>query len=144
MNQNQAAAPAANVERIRQILGDFAWFADRGDGERLAQLFVADGVLHVGGQELVGREQIAQDCLRRAAIPGRKTRHVWSNLRIERVEAGSISSTVVQLTFEQVDQQESGSQQLRISDVFDTFVQDSAGQWRIASRLIQRAMGLTL
>ena len=65
---------------IERLLTDFAWFADRGDGESLGQLFTADGALFVSGLELKGREQIAADCYRRASNPDRKTRHLWSNL----------------------------------------------------------------
>ncbi|MDB5947447.1 MAG: ring hydroxylating beta subunit [Ramlibacter sp.] len=137
-------AAGVDINRVRDLLSEFAWFADRGDGEGLSRLFLPEGVLHAGGQDHAGREQIAQDCVRRAAIPGRKTRHVWSNLRIERVEAGSISTTAVQLTFEQLDQPEPGSTQLRISDLFDTFRRDASGDWRFATRRIQRAMGLML
>jgi uncharacterized protein (TIGR02246 family) len=144
MNEGHAAAAPADIERIRELLTDFACFADRGDGERLSQLFRPDGVLHVGGQEHVGREQIAQDCLRRAAIPGRKTRHVWSNLRVERAEAGTITTTAVQLTFEQVAGADSTATQLRVNDMFDTFVRDGSGPWRFAARRIERAIGLTL
>jgi hypothetical protein len=137
------AAPA-DIERIRELLSDFAWFADRGDGEALSRLFLPEGVLHVGGQDHAGRAQIAQDCMRRAAIPGRKTRHVWSNLRVERAEAGRISTTAVQLTFEQLEQSASASTQLRVNDVFDTFCRDLSGHWRFATRRIERAMGIVL
>jgi hypothetical protein len=148
MNESHrpAARPAASptdIALISELLTDFAWFADRGDGEGLSGLFQPDGVLHVGGQTHVGRQQIGDDCVRRAAVPGRKVRHVWSNLRVERAEPGRIVTAAVQLTFEQLDPQ-AGSTQLRINDVFDTFTRDLPGPWRFAARRIERAMGLTL
>jgi hypothetical protein len=145
MNEShRAAASLVDTTRIGELLSDFAWFADRGDGEGLSRLFLPEGVLHVGGDVHVGRQQIADDCVRRAAVPGRKVRHVWSNLRIERAEAGRISTTAVQLTFEQLDRQGTASTQLRVNDLFDTFTRDLSGHWRFASRRIERAMGLTL
>jgi hypothetical protein len=137
----------ADIDRIRELLSEFAWCADRGDGAGLSALFLPEGVLHAGGQDHVGRERIAQDCARRAAVPGRKTRHVWSNLRVERADAGRISTTAVQLTFEQLEQPGQagpGSTQLRVNDVFDTFALDSSGRWRFMTRRIERAMGLVL
>src|ERR1700730_12135316 len=83
----EAAVSYAERAAIEQLLGDFAWHADRGEGVLLAGLFMPDGVLVVGGQELHGCEQIAQDCHRRGIGSTRKTRHVWSNLRITRREA---------------------------------------------------------
>jgi hypothetical protein len=137
------AAPAA-LARIRDLLTDFAWFADQGDGEGLSRLFLPEGVLHVGGQEHVGREQIGRDCVRRAAVPGRKTRHLWSNLRVERADADWVATTALQLTFEQVGPEAPGSTQLRVNDVFDIFTRDLSGDWRFAKRRIERAMGLVL
>jgi hypothetical protein len=143
MNEShRAAASLVDTTRIGELLSDFAWFADRGDGEGLSRLFLPEGVLHVGGDVHVGRQQIADDCVRRAAVPGRKVRHVWSNLRVERAEAARISTTAVQLTFEQLDP--AGPTQLRINDLFDTFTRDLSGHWCIATRRIERAMGLTL
>ncbi|MDB5861634.1 MAG: ring hydroxylating beta subunit [Ramlibacter sp.] len=147
MTETQSAAAAvapADLERIRDLLTAFAWFADRGDGDGLSRLFLPEGVLHVGGQDLVGREQIGRDCIRRAALPGRKARHVWSNLRIEGVEVDRISTTAVQLTFEQVDEQGSASTHLRVNDLFDNFTGDGKGGWHFARRRIERAMALVL
>jgi hypothetical protein len=147
MNDSLSTAvmvPPADLERIRELLTSFAWFADRGDGDGLSRLFLPEAVLHVGGQDHVGREQIAQDCRRRAAVPGRKVRHVWSNLRIERAAADRISTTAVQLTFEQFEQQEGAPTHLRVNDMLDTFARDPSGQWHFAGRRIERALALVL
>lgn len=127
---------------IERVLSDFAWYADRGDGTSLAELFVPDGVLCVGGQELKGRLQIADDCRRRASQPDRKTRHIWSNLRIERAQANSATGTAVQLTFEQHGPDT--PTQLRVNDLFDEFEKDAQGVWRLARRVISREMSLSL
>src|ERR1700730_4202781 len=83
----EAAVTYPERAAIEQLLGDFAWHADRGEGVLLAALFLPDGILVVGGQELPGRERIGADCHRRAIGSTRKTRHVWLNLRIARREA---------------------------------------------------------
>lgn len=125
-----------DIHAIEKLLSDFAWYADRGDGESMAQLFVPDGVLHVGGQQLAGREAIARDCERRHAEPGRKTRHVWSNLRIEGEDADSASTSAVQITFEL--RAPDGSVQTRVNDLFDTLRRMGSGTWLIENRVIQR------
>jgi ketosteroid isomerase-like protein len=127
---------------IERLLSDFAWFADRGDGTSLSQLFIPDGVLLVSGNELRGRVQIAEDCIRRLLNPDRKTRHVWSNLRIDRIDGDTAASFAIQLTFEQ-----SGAgqpTQLRVNDLVDEFQRDSSGSWKIARRVIDRKMALSI
>lgn len=146
-NDRHDAAPAAaasDLEEIRALLSDFAWFADRGDGESLSRLFLPEASLQVGGQEHVGRRQIGDDCARRAAAPGRRARHLWTNLRVLRSEDGQLATALLQMTFEQVVLPEQTTQELRVNDVFDTFGRDAQGRWRFASRRIERAIGITL
>ncbi len=127
-----------DVADIERLLTDFAWFADRGDGAALSELFLPDAVLVVGGQRLEGRQAIADDCVRRASEPGRKTRHVWSNLRLESLVDGVLQTNAIQQTIESNDR--SGLSSMRVNDVLDTFQRDSHGRWRIASRHIDRQM----
>jgi hypothetical protein len=124
-----------------RLLSDFAWHADRGDGLSLAQLFLPEAVLIVNELRLEGRAEIATDCQRRALDPRRKTRHVWSNLRVNPEADGTVSATAVQLTFEQTD---SATARMRINEVFDHYQQDAAGVWRFKSRIIERQMAIEL
>ena len=133
---------ASDLKSIERLLSDFAWFADRGDGAGLAQLFVADGVLEVGGREFSGRTAIADDCDERAKIPGRKTRHVWSNLRVERGDEASATLSAVQMTFEQRGDDKPA--ELRISDLSDHVCKDTDGAWRFKRRVIGRQMTLPM
>ena len=130
-----------DVTKIERLLSDFAWLADRGDGAALAQLFLPQATLVVGGVRLVGRAEIAEDCRRRALDPLRKTRHVWSNLRVIQEADGTIAGNAVQLTFEQTG---SDGTKLRINDVTDRYEVDSDGTWRFKSRIIERQMALEL
>lgn len=127
---------------LEGLLTDFAWHADRGEGDALAALFLPDAVLIVGGQEHHGTEQIAADCHRRASDPTRKVRHVWSNLKIVAEEDGQLRTGAVQLTFEQSAKQP--GTQLRVNDLHDRFAKGADGRWRFAARTIARAMGLEI
>ena len=139
----EAAVTYSERAAIEQLLSNFAWHADRGEGVSLAGLFMPDGTLVVGGQELHGRERIAADCHRRGIGTTRKTRHVWSNLRITRREADTLETTAIQLTIEQTDPSLPDAQ-VRVNDLFDTLRRDSAGTWRIVRRVISREMALRL
>jgi uncharacterized protein (TIGR02246 family) len=130
-----------DLARIERLLSDFAWHADRGDGASLAELFLPDAVLIVGGRRLEGRAEIAADCRRRALTPGRKTRHVWSNLRLDLETDGTLSATALQLTFEQTD---SAATKVRVNDLTDRYRRDAGGTWRFVIRIIERQMALEL
>ena len=130
-----------DIHAIERLLSDFAWYADRGEGDSLAALFSPRGVLHVGGQELIGRDAIARDCERRHAEYGRKTRHIWSNLRIEEEDdATLVQTTAIQVTVEQ--RLPEGTVQTRINDLFDTLRRNDAGVWFIERRVIKRELAL--
>jgi uncharacterized protein (TIGR02246 family) len=139
----EAAVTYPERAAIEQLLGDFAWHADRGEGVLLAALFMPDGILVVGGQELHGRERIAADCHRRGIGATRKTRHVWSNLRVARRAADTLETTAIQLTIEQTDPSLPDAQ-VRVNDLFDTLRQDPHGAWRFARRIISREMALRI
>jgi hypothetical protein len=132
----------SDTRAVERLLSDFAWNADRGDGAALGALFAPEATLIVGGKPLEGRAAIAADCERRASQPGRKVRHIWSNLRLDGDAERGYSSTAVQMTFENIEGQQ--GTHLRINDLFDTFVRDAQGKLCFASREIRREMSLEL
>lgn len=128
------------VKRIERLLSDFAWFADQGDAAGLSGLFVPDGVLCVGGQEMAGQATIAADCQKRFATPDRKTRHVWTNLRVESMSGDTAKTTAVQLTYETLGAGK--PTRLRVNDVFDELRKDARGDWQFVHRHIKCEMAL--
>ncbi|MES2184612.1 MAG: nuclear transport factor 2 family protein [Pseudomonadota bacterium] len=129
-----------DLAAIQRLLSEFAWAADRGLADAMAALFLADGVLTINGQVLAGPASIAADCRKRFEIPERKTRHTWSNLRVDQQDGDTCTSTAVQLTFETTAAGQPAK--LRVSDVTDTFRKSPQGHWRFASRTIVRQMAL--
>ena len=130
----------SDVLAIQRLLSDFAWHADRGEADLLSLLFTEDGVLHVGGKDLCGRTRIADDCRQRFLTAGRKTRHVWSNLRVDGEGQAGARATAMQLTFEQTDA--SDKTELKVNDIADVLSKDAAGTWRFARRSVSRQMAL--
>lgn len=127
---------------IERLLTDFAWFADRGDGEALSRLFMPEAPLFVSGMELKGREQIAADCYRRASNPERKTRHFWSNLRITEITSDSATAFAIQITLEQTGAGQ--PTQVRVNDLLDEFGKDESGAWKFSRRVIDRKMAFSI
>ncbi|MDR5646948.1 nuclear transport factor 2 family protein [Burkholderia cenocepacia] len=141
MLPNNDASPATERAEIEQLFSEFSWCVDHGDSARLSELFVPDGVLFVGGQEMKGRATIRNTLAERFKTDGRKTQHVWSNLRIISVDHRSMRTAAVQLTFEQFGDSE--QTHLRISELSDSLQRDDRGPWRFANRVIDRRMTLT-
>jgi uncharacterized protein (TIGR02246 family) len=130
------------LQSIERLFSDFAWFADRCDAEGLARLFMRDGVLLVGGRESAGSDNIAADCQKRFATSDRKTRHMWSNLRIDMPTSDTARTTAIQLTFETSG--DDTPPRLRVNDVIDELRKEASGEWRFVRRYIRCEMALGL
>lgn len=128
-------------QSIERLLSDFAFCADHGDAAGLGRLFIEDGLLSVGGRESIGRAQIVLDCQARFDISDRKTRHVWSNLRITALTRDKASATALQLTFEVPGNDM--PVRLRVNDVLDELHKDASGVWQFARRRIICEMAVT-
>jgi hypothetical protein len=128
------------LRMIERLCSDFAYYADHGDAEGLGNLFAEDGILKMGDQESVGRASIVADCQARFDIAGRKTRHVWSNLRVVALTSEFASTTMIQLTFE--SRGLAIPTRLRVSDVSDKLRKDGGGVWHYSHREIRRELDL--
>jgi hypothetical protein len=126
------------VRSVEQLLTLFGRYADCGDGERLASLFLPDGTLTLGNTVSQGQPAIATFAKERSSTPGRKTRHLWSNLQLHTDDHGTLHASAIQQTFELMTATQ--TTQLRVSDLEDIFAKDSVGSWRFASRRIVRQM----
>jgi hypothetical protein len=128
------------LQLIERLCSDFAYYADHGDAESLGNLFGEDGILKLGDQESVGRSNIVADCQARFDIAGRKTRHLWSNLRLVALTPEFASTTMIQLTFE--SRGPAVPTRLRVSDVSDKLRRDEDGAWHYTYREIRRELDL--
>jgi ketosteroid isomerase-like protein len=128
-------------QAVEQLLNQFALHADRHDANALGRLFLAHGKLCMAGTELHGSAEIADFCQQRFQGGSRMTRHSWSNLSIARRTPDELVSSIVQITYEQVDG--ASDMQVRVNDVFDRFSKDEEGRWRFSERVIKRIMSVS-
>jgi hypothetical protein len=111
----------AERQSIEELINEFAARADRKAARHLSELFLPTGQLTMAGKVLEGPGSIAAFCQ-------------------DRFDTNN-STTMTQVTFEQfVDKQ---STEVRVNDVHDCFKRDSDGRWRIAHRVISRAISYT-
>lgn len=143
-NPNLAAEPgAANrgevLEDVMTLLSDYCGHADGGNLGALCQLFEPEGKLTVGDAEHRGPAAIAAFLAARLG-PDRRTRHLWSNLRVERTSIDSLRCTSTQITFE--EPAHAGTSTIRVSDVTDVLHRDGAGPWRFHERTLRRVFSM--
>ena len=72
----------------------------------------------------------------------RKTRHMWSNLRVEMPTADTARTTAIQLMVETSG--DDSPARLRVNDVIDELRKGASGEWRFVSRHIRCEMALEL
>jgi uncharacterized protein (TIGR02246 family) len=130
------------VRSVERLLTLFGRYADCGDSERLASLFLPDGTLSLGSTVSSGRSAIASFSKERSSTPGRKTRHTWANLELRTGDDGTLHASAIQQTYELMTATQ--LTQLRVSDLEDVFAKDSDGCWRFRSRRIVRQMSVSM
>lgn len=122
-------------EECRQLITDYAWFADQADGAAMAGLFATDGVLIDGDGATITPAD-----MRAGPVPGTapRTIHVCSNITIEVLsEAEARGRTLLSFYYAM----EGGSERLfagpRHGHYVDLF-RNTASGWRIFRREYQR------
>lgn len=111
---------------IHQLVSDFAYSIDIENGERTAELFTEDGWYQSDDKRSTGREAIREAYRRRAARGPRTSRHIFTNLRIERLDDNAYSGTALLLLFAEDGYPPAPAQPLLVADVFDVYVLNGA------------------
>jgi ketosteroid isomerase-like protein len=122
---------------VEQLLFRFAEAVDRRQADQAAAQFAADGTFNPRGAPVVGRDAIRAMYEARMSDPGRKTRHVWSNLRCEPSADGAVAfrATLTLYAFEpQVSQ---AALQMRIGDVEGLCKRGEGDGWVFATHIYQ-------
>lgn len=139
-----AVVPAleeAGWRAIERLLTEFGFLADSHDAPALCELFMPDAVLDANGTLRHGHAELLADFQLRVGNRARKTRHIWSNLRIVDADNALVRSAMTQQTF---DQEEGGAVHLRVNDMADTFSRDAGGAWKFQERIIRRQFAVQL
>jgi hypothetical protein len=135
-------AEAALIRTEIEALNVEFWYrVDHHGGDRVAELFTADGVYSVPGGRNVGRDAIATSYERRRARGPRVSRHVHTNLRLT-IESPERAHGVSMLTLWARDGEapQAVTLPVSVSDVEDDYVRDAEGHWRIEHRHITAAL----
>jgi hypothetical protein len=80
---------------LEHLVVEHAWLIDHGAADRLPELYTEDGRMFGVGPDKIGREAIAAWAKQRAAMTDRRSRHVQTNIRLERVADDVIHGTAI-------------------------------------------------
>ncbi len=126
---------------IEVLVQEHAWLIDHGQARRVTDLFAEDGRLLGIGPDKVGRAAIADWAGQREDMQDRRSRHVQTNLRLERRPDGRVGGTVV-LTLYRHDGPGAGSAApLLVAEYQDIYQRGPDGVWRFAERRLSVLFG---
>lgn len=129
-----------DAEQIQALITEHAWVLDRGDVRDLPRFYTDDGVLLGLEEPLHGRPAIEQWAERRAALTGRRSRHVHTNVRLAAADTGAdtASGTMVTMLYRHEGEGLGATVPLSVSD-YDDIYRRVDGRWLIARREMRRA-----
>jgi len=119
---------------IEALVHEHAWLLDNRGGEKLADLYIADGRLYGLGPEKKGKAAIAAYGMARTTIEGRTARHVCTNLRLSPVDGGRIAGHHLITLYRHDGDGLGPADACALADAHDIFAQDTDGHWKIAER----------
>lgn len=128
----------ADTQAIHALNADFAHHLDRGEVERLLDLFTPGARYSNGSRVSVGLAEIEAFLRSRTAGGVRTTRHFYSGLRVTFSGPDKADSTSVCMSFARnaappVD----GTIPFLVADFIDAYVRQDDGRWRIDAREIR-------
>lgn len=98
MADGQTTSDPEIVSRVGQLITEFCWRVDGGEGTRVAELFTADATLETPHFKVEGRDAIHAWFSERADTSKRLSRHFWTNLRVTGDEAGGFVAHAYAMT----------------------------------------------
>lgn len=125
-------------QAISDVLHRFYWLVDQGRAAEVVDLFTADASITFGPGApkpgTISGAEIRPAMAARQAQANVTTRHLLSNIMMERQADGSVAVYSLLTLFRSDDETRSPAP-LVVADVNETVVRDK-GEWRIANRLI--------
>lgn len=119
---------------IEALVYEHAWLLDNRGGEKLAELYLADGRLYGLGPEKKGKAALAAYGIARSAIEGRTARHVCTNLRLWRADGDRIAGHHLITLYRHDGDGPGPADACAMADAHDLYARDAHGHWKIAER----------
>jgi hypothetical protein len=126
---------------IEQLIQRHAWLIDHGAADRIGELFAEDAALYGIGPDKLGRAAIAEWGRQRAALTGRRSRHLQSNVLIEPVATDAARGWVALTLYRHDGPGEGQAVPLLIAEYADRYSREPDGSWLFAERHLSVLFG---
>jgi len=122
---------------VDALVSEFSYRIDHGQADAVAELFMEDGVFDSPMMTLTGKSAIAVAMQKRAKATY-NTRHIVSNLRLQRGTEGKIRGTVMLTLYRwsATDEDQTASPTALV-EYLDVYERGPDGEWLFASRKAQ-------
>ncbi|CAE6959416.1 nuclear transport factor 2 family protein [Paraburkholderia domus] len=123
---------------IDALNADFVWALDGGHTDRLDAIFAPNATYVSGTRKLEGLDAIREFFEQRQTATQRSTRHMYSGLRVEKVDGKIARGTSVWLSFAANSPIPTDEVNIyMVADFHDLYEAGEDGRWRILERRIQ-------
>lgn len=120
-------------EELHDLIVEHAWLLDHGRWHDVANLYVDDGTLSLGGHALTGRAKFLSWADRRATNTARRTHHQCTNIRLRADIDGQAAGTVMLV----LHVSEGGAPYIEfVGEYRDRYQQADDGRWRFVRRAL--------
>ena len=134
-NSSFETVSAADRAAIEALCIEYAWRIDNGFAARVPDLFKEDATWEGPHGVTRGRQELKALWEARAKRPG-MTRHLISNIRLARSEAGVLQGWVSFTLLSAAPGTDPLPKPVLVADHIDTYAQGEDGAWRFASRRV--------
>ncbi len=131
----------ATRQAIEQLVAEHAWLIDHGQAERIASLYTDDARMLGLGPDKVGRPAIQAWAAERAAMTGRRSRHVQSNLRLAAVSPDECRGTLLLTVYRHDGAGRAEPVPFAVAEYDDIYGRGPDGVWRFAERRLTILFG---
>jgi ketosteroid isomerase-like protein len=129
------SAPSAVLRaEVESLLADWAHAVDSGQAESAIVHYAEAAEQHLPHGSAIGREAVAAGLARRQAMTERRTRHVFTNLRVVQEGQDVVAHTV--LTLYRSDTADRSPCAEMVADLTDRYQRGADGRLRIVHRRV--------
>ena len=126
---------------IEALIHEQAWLIAHDQADRVVDRYADDARLLGVGAEKSGRDAIGAWAAERAAMTGRRSRHVQSNIRLRPMPGGGVSGTVLLTLYRHDGDGPAPAAPLMVAEYADHYAQVRDGTWRFAERRLTILFG---
>ena len=138
MNTMNEQIDAHTRAEIEALVVKHAWLQDgKGEAAELAELYTPDGRLYGIGPELCGASDLIEYAKSKVDTSGNVTRHVCTNLLLERRDERRITGRLIITLFRHRGSGVGASSPCAIADAVDVYVKGQDEKWKIEERRLE-------